>query len=192
MQLYGLSYGLSLHFRRIFNHRLSAALGFGYYRLGINKINTTQRPFSGIAHSRPLDYIDHSSPFQTSLLYATPAYYYNTLSFSLSIEKSFPLTKGLFLDGGTGVTKYYTFSQRYQVPRKETFPTRNEKWLGTGASVCLGLSRHFNSMYVKPTLIIPVYQQIKSDEVFLEDPKLRLTKWFGGVGLAITVGKYLK
>ena len=192
MQLYGMSYGLSLHYRRMFHNRFSIAVGAGYYRLGVSKINTTRSPFSGIAHLRPLNYIDRSSPFQPSVLYATPAYYYNTLSFSLSIEKSIPLPKNLFLDVGIGVIKHYTFSQGYQVPRKEMFSTQNKKWLGTGANVCLGLTRNFNSLYVKPAFIIPVYQKIKSDEVFLEDPKLRLTKWFGGVGLAITVGKYFK
>jgi hypothetical protein len=136
--------------------------------------------------------IDRSATFQPSILYGTPAYYYNTLSFSLSVEKSFLLSKNIFLDVGAAVTRYYTFSQGYQVPRKETFSTRNNRWLGTGASVSLGLSQQFNSLYVKPALIIPVYQQIKSDEVFLEDPKLRLTQWFGGAGLAITVGKYFK
>jgi hypothetical protein len=56
MQLYGLSYGLSLQYRRSFSKHFSVALGTGYYRLGVNKINTTQRPFRGISHTRHLRY----------------------------------------------------------------------------------------------------------------------------------------
>jgi hypothetical protein len=193
MQLYGFSYGSSLKYRSLLAKGFSISLGAGYYRLGINRINTTQHPFRGVGHSRPIKYIDRSSNVQPSWLYSTPTYHYNNLCLSFDLEKSFPLRKDLSFDVSAGFSKYYTFSQGYKIPSKhEMFASWTKKWLGSGVEAGLGFCKYLNNLYVKPELLLSVYQQISGDEVLGEMPQMRTGKWFGGIGLSVKVGKFLR
>jgi hypothetical protein len=192
IQLYGLSYGSSLKYRRFFAKGFSISLGAGYYRLSINRINTTQHPFRGVGHSRPIEYIDRSSNIQPSWLYSTPSYHYNNLCLSFDFEKSFPLRKDLSFDVSAGFSKYYTFSQGYKITAKhEMFPNWTKNWQGMGVNIGLGFCKNMNNVYFKPELILPVYQQIRGDQVLGERPQMRIEKWFSGMGLSIKVGKFL-
>jgi hypothetical protein len=193
MQLYGKSYGVSLNYRYDWGRGFFMVFGVGYYRLGVDKINTTQHPFQGISHYRPINYIDRSSIYQSSWLYSTPAYHYNNISLSISAEKSFSLDKKLSLDISGGFSKFYTFSQGYKVPPvDEMFPNWTKKWLGSSVNVGIGLCKSIKDIYINPEIILPVYQHINGDKVLGENPEIQIEKWFRGGGLAIKVCKYLK
>ena len=52
--------------------------------------------------------------------------------------------------------------------------------------------KEFKTFYLRPAFIIPIYQNLKVDKEFLENPKMNINKWFNGFGLSIKIGKYLK
>ena len=79
LKLYGMSYGATISYRQKIYKDISASIGIGYYRLGIDKIKSSS-PFSGIPGARPrtsraTNYYDGNG----SVLYLTPKYYYNDL-----------------------------------------------------------------------------------------------------------------
>ena len=44
-----------------------------------------------------------------------------------------------------------------------------------------------DKFYISPKIIIPVYQQLRGDQVFGEANKLKMVKWFHGIGLSLSV-----
>jgi hypothetical protein len=85
IQLYGNSFGIGLNFKQNIVKSLNLYAGVGFYRLGVDKLNTTQRPFSGISHYRPIDYSDGT----TRRLYGTPQYHYQNIKYTIGVERIF-------------------------------------------------------------------------------------------------------
>jgi hypothetical protein len=188
IQIYGASFGIGLQFHQVVAKNLMVYAGLGFYRLGVNKINTTQRPFSGISHYRPIDYYDGTS----RLLYGTNQYHYNNISYTVGAEWTFAVkpTHSKFIS--LEFVDYSTFSQRYNIPRNNaTYGTSRTGQLGWGVNTSVGFQKQLGRIYIKPALLVPVYQRIKGDEVFTEKPDKQMNKWFSGVGLSIKIGKHL-
>ena len=108
LKLYGMSYGATISYRQKIYKDISASIGIGYYRLGIDKIK------------------------------------------------------------GIG---YYSVSQHYYL-RSKSYSTNNRKPLEFGANITLGVLKKYKKFYIRPALIIPVYQNLKGDEVFYEDKSI--------------------
>jgi len=83
----------------------------------------------------------------------------------------------------------YTFSQLYNISYDLKFRTNNGKTLGFGINSYLGVVRKLRNdkFYISPKIIIPVYQQLRGDQVFGEANKLKMVKWFHGIGLSLSV-----
>jgi hypothetical protein len=186
--LSGMSYGASIQYRREFFKDLSAYIGIGFYRLGIDKVRGNI-PFGipGIRTARNIDYDDGT----TNLLYSTGKYHYNNLVLTLGLTKSFPIRKTLLLEVGAEGLGYYSYSQRYNLnDGYRIYFARNSKKMEFGANTTLGILKEFDKFYVRPALIVPIYQNLKGDEVFYEKKEMSINKWFQGVGLSIRAGKY--
>lgn len=184
--LSGFSYGESVTYKRKYKENIFIRLGLGYYKLSINHIKQST-PFGGTATSRNINYDDNS----TRLLYSTPYYHYNTLQLYAGLEKEYFLKNNWNLTAGFDLLYYYTFSQRYNlnhINNQPDYRTNNNRSLGKGIVVQIGLIRKFSTLYITPKINIPVYQSLKTDPVFLEESE-NMTKWFNGIGLSLTIGK---
>lgn len=186
--LHGMSYGASIQYRRELVKDLSVYLGIGYYRLGIDKIRGNM-PFGapGTRTGRNVDYDDG----MTNLLYSTTKYHYNNLALALGFTKSFPLNKQLDFEIGAEGIGYYSYSQRYDLNEGyRIYTARNPKKLEFGTNLLLGVCKDFNRFYLRPALLVPLYQNLKGDKFFYEDENLNIRKWFNGIGFSVRIGKY--
>lgn len=188
MRLYGISYGVGLQFKQKVVKDLYLYAGVGYYRLGVDKINATQRPFSGISHYRTTSYYDGVSRF----LYGTNKYQYHNISYTVGVEKAFEVKNSRTYVVSLDFTEYSTFSQQYKIgARGLTYTTSRKGQLGWGLNTSVGFKHQLGSLYLQPSIMIPIYQRLRGDEVFNEKPDMRMSKWFRGVGLSVRIGKYL-
>lgn len=183
----GFSYGVNAIFRRKISRSYSLSLGLGYYRLKVDKIRGNL-PFNipGVRTGRNINYDDGV----TNLLYGTTKYYYNNLAFSFSINKFFHISKNTSFDLSPEFIAYYSLSQRYELSKDKNWKTNNNKPLEFGLNINLGILKEYKKNYLRPSFIIPIYQNLKGDIVFYEDPKMSISKWFSGAGVSIKIGKY--
>jgi hypothetical protein len=188
-KLYGMSYGATIVFRQKISKSFSASLGVGYYRLGIDKIKGSM-PFNmpGTRTARSIDYDDG----MTNLLYSTSKYHYNNLAVTVGLNKTTLLKDRLYFDFGAEGIGYYSVSQHYRLlDGKKYYSTSNSKPLEFGVNTTFGILKEYDKFYIRPALIVPVYQKLKGDNVFYENRKLNISKWFDGIGLTLRIGKYI-
>jgi hypothetical protein len=188
-KLYGTSYGANIIYRHHFTRTVSAYIGVGYYKLGIDKIKGSM-PFNspGIRTSRNIDYDDGV----TNLLYGTSTYHYNNIAGTLGVNKTFLLRNSLFLDLGLEGVCYSTTSQQYELlDGRKLYSTKNSKPLEWGVNMTWGILKEFKKIYIRPAVLVPVYQNLKGDRVFYEEKKMNITKWFGGIGGVVRIGRYI-
>lgn len=188
-RLYGMSFGANIAFRKKISKRITASLGVGYYRLGVDKIKGSM-PF-GIQGTRTARNINYEDGI-TNLLYSTSKYHYNNIAVTVGISNGIPLKDRLYLEFGLEGIGYYTVSQRYQLMNGDKYyATNNEKPWEFAANATVGILKDYKKFYIRPALLIPIYQHLKGDVVFYEDRNMNISKWFKGIGLAIRIGKYI-
>lgn len=190
MKLWGLSYGLKAYYLLPVVGQLKLRAGAGYYRLGIDKINRTS-PWSANVPSRTIDF-NHPTGIQP--VFHTDKYHYNNVDLSLGLVYEHLLNNNLALTVGADYSYYHTFSQRYRITYDNTnFKTKEARALGFGATASVGVLKKVkqDKYYINPSVVIPVFQQLNGDKVFREEESVQMPKWFNGIGLSITIGKYL-
>lgn len=188
-KLFGTSYGANIIYRQGLTKTVSAYIGIGYYRLGIDKIRGSM-PFNtpGTRTARSIDYDD----VVTNLLYSTSKYHYNNIAGTLGLNKTFHLRGSFLLDFGVEGICYYTTSQGYQLlDGRKYYSTTNTKPVEFGVNMTFGVLKEYKKIYIRPAILMPVYQNLKGDKVFYEDREMNISKWFNGFGLAIRIGKYI-
>ncbi len=189
MKLFGLSSGVNIQFRKPLSPTYSVYLGVGYYRLGVNKIRSTM-PFGmpGVSTGRSIHNEDDDS---TKLGYSTSKYHYNNVAFTFGMSKLVLLKKELKLDIGAEGVGYYNFSQGYKLMNEYHYLTTHAKPLEFGINATIGLLKEYDKFYIRPALLIPIYQNLKGDKGFSEDRNMNISKWFNGIGLTLRIGKYI-
>lgn len=188
-KLYGISYGINAAYRQRIYKNISVLLAIGYYRLGIDKIKGSM-PFNmpGTRTARNIDYDDDS----TNLLYSTSKYHYNNIAVTIGVNKTMALKERMYFDLGLEGIIYCTVSQRYQLfDGPHYYSTNNSKPLEFGINATAGVLKEYKKFYIRPALIIPIYQRLKGDRVFFEEKNMNISKWFKGVGLTLRIGKYI-
>lgn len=189
MRLSGFSNGINIQLRKPLSPSLSLNLGVGYYRLGINKIKSNLPfGFPGVRTGRSIINEDDDS---TNLGYSTSKYHYNNIAFALGASKLFLLKDKIKLDIGAEGVGYYSFSQGYKLMNEYNYSTTNAKPLEFGINATIGVFIEYDKFYIRPALILPIYQNLKGDRVFYEDKNMNISKWFSGVGLTLRLGKYI-
>lgn len=183
-KLYGFSQGFNLSYRRKNKQGFYLKAGLGYYKLAIDKIRQTGF-LNMTINSRNIDFVPRRAD---KVQYSTSHYYYNTLQFSAGLEKDFSLRKDFNLVLGADYLHYYTFSQKYFIADTYYKPHNNGS-LGNGVIAQAGFTKQSKEYYFGPKIIIPIYQKLKTDKLFLEDVP-SMIKWFNGVGISFTIGKY--
>lgn len=188
-RLYGSSYGVNGIFRRQITKTYSFYIGIGFYQLRVDKIRGPM-PFNipGTRTARNIDYDDG----MTNLLYSTFQYHYNNLAITIGFDKEFLLKRNFRFDIAGEVIGYKTLSQKYRLMRgSKYYITHNNKPLEIGININLGIIKEYRKFYLRPSLIIPIYQNLKGDKVFYEDRNMNIPKWFNGIGLSLKIGKHL-
>jgi hypothetical protein len=181
----GLSLGLNAAVRQPLTRHLSTKLALGYYRLGINEVRQST-PFGIVVKGRNFEDVRDS----VAILYSATKYHYNTLALSAGLQVAFPMKRSS-LTMGADVVYYFTYSQRYHRENRPAYKTSNFRTLGWGVNAQAGWLKQLGDFYIHPQVLLPVYQVLRGDPVFKEDERLKIHKWFNGVGAIITVGKYL-
>jgi len=183
----GVSYGINTHFRKKINKSYAISIGLGYYRLKIDKIKGSM-PFGipGVRTARSINYDDG----MTNLGYATTNYFYNNLAATISLDKSFQINNSFSINVSPELIAYKTISQNYELYNEKHWKTKNNKPIEFGVNMNLGILKEYKTFYIRPSIIVPIYQTIKGDIVFYEDPKMEISKWFSGIGLSLKLGKY--
>jgi len=187
-KLYGMSYGLSANYTHSFARHVNLTFGIGYYRLGIDKVRQAT-PFTSEARARAINY-----PSSIQILFGTDAYHYNNLTGNIGFTYEKPFTANTFFITGANMVYLYTFSQAYHITYYDNFyKTHITRTLGWNANAFAGILQKLKNRkyYISPKLIMPVYQSLHGDAILGEDETVRMRKWFDGLGLAVSFGKYL-
>ncbi|HEY9257509.1 hypothetical protein [Chitinophaga sp.] len=189
LSLKGDSYGISAYYIRALSGKLQARIGLGYYKYSFNKINTYDaRTNGGTYPKRPLVY-----PTTDAIMLYTDGYYYNTITFNIGADRVFALNKGYELLAGGSLQSYYTYSQVFKIPapqnaRYPDYKRKKSEFFGFSANLNIGFNKNFGNFYVGPRILIPVFDQWKQDEIFLEPQNASRNKWFTGFGGGIAAG----
>jgi len=185
----GFSYGINGFFRRRISKSSAVYLGVGYYQVGVDKIRGSM-PFNspGTRTARNIDYDDG----MTNLLYSTSQYQYNNVAITFGLDKKFQLKRNFKFDIAAELIGYKTFSQKYRLMNgPKYYKTHNNKPWELGININAGIIKEYRKFYVRPSFIIPIYQNLKGDRVFYEEPKMNISKWFNGFGLSLKIGKHI-
>jgi len=188
-KLWGKSFGFDINYIKSLHKLLNAKVGIGYYNLRIDKIRQTT-PFNIIATGRNINY---RHPSGILPLFATNKYHYDNLSFTIGLAYERTITKKVDFIAGGDFNYLYTFSQLYHITYDNIrYRTNNGRTLGFAANTYFGLLRRFHTdkYYLSSKIIVPIYQQLRGDEAFEEDQSVKMQKWFNGLGLSVSVGKY--
>jgi hypothetical protein len=187
LRLYGTSYGINGLFRRNMGKHWSVYAGAGFYQMGIDKVKrnlpTTTLPTLA---NRQIKYADESR-----LLYTTGRYHYNNLAVTLGVSREFELRKNIRLDMSAELVGYKNFSQQYNLLDGKKHLTTHNSRFAFGANFNPGIIKDFKRFYLRPSLIIPVYQHLKGDRMFYEPAEMNIPKWFNGIGVAVRIGKWI-
>jgi hypothetical protein len=189
-KLWGKSFGVNFNYLHSIDKCVNLKAGIGYYNLRIDKIGQPT-PFNTIAKGRSIGYQD---PWGRLPSFATKKYHYNNLNLTVGVNYNKPVFKKMDFIIGGDLTYLYTFSQLYHITYDNIkYRTNNGKTLGFAVNSFLGVSHKFNKdkNYISPKLFIPIYQQLYGDKVFGEDNSVRMTKWLNGIGMSVSIGKYL-
>jgi len=176
---------MNVGLRKPVSNSLSAYFAVGYYRLRVTKIDA--RTHARSARGRPINNEDDDS---TKLLHSTSRYHYNNLAFTAGINKQVSL-KEIKFELGLEAVGYYSFSQEYLVDKHYHYKTTHPKPLELGINATAGFVKKYGKFYIRPALLLPIYQNLKGDEAFYEDRQMNISKWFNGIGLTIRIGRYL-
>lgn len=189
-KLWGVSCGANINFLQPLTDRLKLKIGVGYYKLVVDKVRQSTR----VNTLSPARTINYNHPTGIEPLFATDYYYYNNLALTGGLAYEGKIKKQWNYNAGGEFTYLYTFSQLYNIKYDNSkYRTHNGKTLGFGVNTYLGIIRRFHNdrYYINPKIIIPIYQELRGDQVFGEDKKVKMDKWFNGAGVLFTIGKYL-
>lgn len=185
-KLYGTSYGVSINYRQAVSKHISSYIGLGYYQLNIDKIRgPIAFNIPGTRTARSINYEDAV----TNLGYSTSEYRYNNLAMTIGGAYLVPVEKTTAIEAGAELVSYFSFSQRYRLYGTQYWHTSHRKPIEFGFNVTLGIYKEYPTFYIRPSLLVPIFQNLKGDVVFYEDRDLNIPKWFSGFGLKLAVGR---
>ncbi len=192
LKIEAISWGMSANYKKSCATHLFLKAGIGYYKYAYNKLNNRNSSF-GAGNSRGVDY-----PSTLFILFYTDKYWYNTISGNLGLERWFTLKKDMQINTSINWTHYFTYSKHYHItydhpdnPINNNYVVPQGRYFGNSVNLTVGITKQINRLLIGPSIIIPVYDLWKKDIKFTENEKESRSKWFGGIGIGITLSKHL-
>lgn len=186
VKMRGSSFGIGLAYKLPVSKTLAIKPGIGYYKYTFNHIERTNT-LTGKSEARNINYISPLLiPFQTD------KYWYNTLTASIGLEKSLPMTNSCEALIGLDLQNYYTISQRYHLtnnPEGSKDKKRTEsRYFGASALLNFSIVKHYNKFGIGPTLMLPIFDIWKTDAVFPEETSSGTrNKVLRGAGIGVSL-----
>ncbi len=183
----GTSWGINAAYKISLPKSFFIKLGGGYYKYSFSKMNNYSR--LGKNATRHIEY-----PSILDIPYLTDRYWYHCVAINLGAEKTFILNKHWQGTGGISMNNYFTFSQGYHLtynnpnhPVPDPYKQKKKTFFGLSFTLNAGVTKQSGRFRYGPSLIIPVFDQWKQDQVFPhENYSLTRHKWSRGVGLGIS------
>lgn len=199
LQIKGNSWGLSGAYKIPLIKDLLIKTGTGYYRYSFSKIVSKHRTF-GEGNQRVIDY-----PTTLGITLGTDKYWYNTINIMLGLEKQFTINKNIQILTGINFNNHFTFSQHYHLPYdnsyipqpelqiKNNYKTNDKRYFGLSSEFHFGVLKKLNKVYIGPSIIIPVFDLWKQDDIFpSENSNNNRQKWFNGIGVGFIINYTIK
>jgi hypothetical protein len=188
----GNSWGVNGAYEVPIANNLLVKIGVGFFKYSFNKIKSSNVTF-GNGNGRVINY-----PTTLGIVLITDRYQYNTFSLNLGVEKVFEIKKDLFITNSINFLNYFTYSQEYHLPFdnsfisqpdlkiKNDYKIKNNRYFGLGANFQVGLLKKIGKINIGPSLIIPIYDKWKQDNVFPTEINFEnRNKWLNGIGAGI-------
>ncbi len=161
----------------------------GYFKFAVDDIVNKSSPASplGTRNYRSIDYRPDSTP----ICYSTQKYHYNNLSLGIALGKQFLINSRFEITTDILFNYLFNYSQKYYIGQV-SYSTNTNNAFGYLLTGRLGINRTLNNFYIGTDILLPFYKQFEKDKVLLDNPSEKVDKWFGGYGLSLRIGKYLK
>ncbi|RYY48908.1 MAG: hypothetical protein EOO06_08825 [Chitinophagaceae bacterium] len=189
IKLTGRSWGLGLAYKYPLPKRLYAKIGLGYYKYTFDNIFQSTGPLGTI----PARDINYDGGASSTFGHTTDNYYYNTAALTLAIGRTSYISKDLSFISGLEYVRYHTFSQSYHITNVADYKRSDSRYFGFSAGIHFGLQKTVGKFGIGAILQLPLYTEWSQDAVFPEEDNNRSrSKWFRGVGSALTFSYKIK
>jgi hypothetical protein len=191
LDIKGKSWGINAAYKISLKNNLLIKFGLGFFEYSFTNIESTHSSF-GKGDERVIDY-----PTTLGIILGTDKYWYNTASINIGVEKLFELKNNLLITTRINLKNYFTFSQQYHIPADNSFippalkiendyKTDINRYFGFGSEFQIGLLKKIGKINVGPSLIVPIYDTWKQDNIFpTEINSNNRNKWLRGFGFGI-------
>ena len=187
LKLKGISWGVDARYKLVVNDKWDANAGIGYYKYTFSHIRKYSSLFRTTRTGRELNIVRQRYP-----LYATNKYWYNSFNLSFGVNRKIPLQSKFEGILGVQVNNFISYSQRYNVPGDGSIEKKSKlHYYAFSGLVSAGINKKFNSFYVGPQLVLPVFDKWSDDHTLSLVPGNERRKWLNGVGLSFVIGFYL-
>jgi len=188
LKLKGVSWGLDVKYSSSLNDKWSTKVGIGYYRYTFNKMSNYNPIFRTTSKSREINLVR-----PVFIIYGTDKYWYNSINFSVGIDRNIPLQSKYEGVLGLQVNNFMSFTQRYNVPGDNSIEKKsNLHYYAFSGLLNAGINRTFSNFYLGSHLALPVFDMWSDDKTLSHVPGKSRRKWANGVGVNFVIGFYLK
>jgi len=183
LKIRGMSWGAVANFKYPLSKQIKVKAGVGFYNYSFNHLENRNTLF-GNGTSREIDY-----PSTINFNFTTDRYYYRSILLNIGIEKEFLVKRNLILAFGPELNSYYTVSQKYHLTSNGINYKRNENaFFGHSFLLNASLFKKTDKIEIGPSLIVPVFDIWKQDEVFPGEKSAdSRSRWLRGIGVGISI-----
>ncbi len=183
LKMRGISWGAVANFKYPLSQQIKIKAGLGFYNYSFNHLENRNSLF-GKGTSREIDY-----PSQINVNYTTDRYYYRSVLLNIGVEKEFLIKHNLVLAIGPELSNYYTISQKYHLTYGGINYKRKENaFFGHSIVLNASLFKKTDKIEIGPSLIIPVFDIWKQDDVFPGENRAdSRSRWLRGIGVGIGI-----
>ncbi len=180
LKMSGQCFGIDANYRLPISKNYGLITGIGYNRLSFSNMTNTNSQF-GKSNARPL-----KVPSLNNLGYYTDRYSYNNISIAFGLNRSHKINHSLSLNTGITFKNWFTLSQNYHLTYQDVQVFKNKKitTIAQSAEFNISMLKQYNKFRIGPRLILPVFTNLKKDDIFRETNGGFTSKWFSGLGLS--------
>lgn len=185
VNMQGASLGIDLAYKLPITKSVLLEPAIGYYAYTFDNMVKQNTRF-GKSSGRDINII---SPVY--IPFFTNKYRYSTIMANIGFERFFNIKKNVRIAAGINWNNYYAVSEYYHLvynpEGSKDYRKNNKRYFGHSFNVEISLLKKFKKMGISPSLILPVFDNWKTDEIFPEETNSgSRSKWLSGIGLGIS------